>query len=310
MAPLRADPVVRFGQVGLAGRASQVGTGGPAVDDLLDGLYWLKVLNSDSNEDSSILDAPLAEDEYQLADVEVSSVSEVQRCIRVRVPGTDRTVRLDVIENPKYWHLKGGQVWPASVVAAAWMWRLGGKVLTGHILELGSGVGVFGVAAAAAGATAAQKGHVHGSLTLSDSSDLLVSNLRNTLSLTVNALVLDSLTSSEARILNWQDATKLGFVPHAYYDHVVAADCVYSEEHAVTLVATIVSHLKDGGSAYLVVPTDRLGLLETVQALSRHGTVVRAGTAVTHKMDKFMTTSTVYSMELIIFYKAQLLSVP
>lgn len=259
-----------------------------------DGQYWLH------------LDCSTNETEDRPADVEVSTFDKWRRNLVVRGSGADSAVSINVIglENAMpVLSQAGGIMWPGSVAGASWMARLIGPTLRGggDVLELGSGVGVFGIAAGAAAAAIARKDGVQFSLTLSDHSDVLVSNLRD--SIAENAPLLDGLTSANARLLDWEGAMSPGFVPHARYDYVLASDCVYDLKHVEMLIVTIIRHLKEGGSAFLISQTNRQGWNETVEALSKRGKIARFPVALAHKTYDYWKMPTITSMELAIFQK-------
>eukprot|EP00747_Dinoflagellata_sp_TGD_P185321 gnl/TRDRNA2_/TRDRNA2_41813_c0_seq1.p1 gnl/TRDRNA2_/TRDRNA2_41813_c0~~gnl/TRDRNA2_/TRDRNA2_41813_c0_seq1.p1 ORF type:complete len:467 (+),score=49.56 gnl/TRDRNA2_/TRDRNA2_41813_c0_seq1:100-1500(+) len=280
------------------------------LSGVVDGQYWLEVLSSSSNpgqiprpvprqgskvgEELKLLLGRVPEDHP--ADIEVSTIG-LQRRLSFSVPGADVATSLDFpdFSEPEQLEL-GLRLWPASVAAAAWIARLGGTLLEGDVLELGSGIGVFGLAA---GAVAAASSSKPCSLMLSDLSSAVVSSLNSSIS--KNAPWLAGLTSAKATVLDWDAATRPAFVPHALYDYIVTADCIYSVELAAKLVAAIIGHLKDGGKAYLVVALGRVGLREALEALSDHGELVRVSAALLHRSAE---TSTIYSVELMVFQKA------
>eukprot|EP00746_Dinoflagellata_sp_MGD_P145705 gnl/MRDRNA2_/MRDRNA2_78282_c0_seq1.p1 gnl/MRDRNA2_/MRDRNA2_78282_c0~~gnl/MRDRNA2_/MRDRNA2_78282_c0_seq1.p1 ORF type:complete len:361 (+),score=51.75 gnl/MRDRNA2_/MRDRNA2_78282_c0_seq1:85-1167(+) len=272
-----------------------------SVLDTLDGQYWLDIIESSPTQEFKVLvERPVSEN--QPADVEVLAMGEPRCRLVLRVADSNDPVTIEVGETKDKGAKLDTAIWPASVAAAAWVARMGEAALTGDVLELGSGTGVFGIAAGVMAAAVARKNGVRCTLMLSEISDMYVCSLRDTI--TCNAPVLNGLASANARVLSWGVATQNGFVPETQYDHVVASDCVYLLEHVVLLVGAIVGYLKEGGSAYLVVPCNRIGLREVIEALSRHGKVVQVRAVLTHRMEELDLTPSNVSMELIVFRKA------
>lgn len=291
-----------------AGLASRSGRTGPVTVSAegsrgaSDGLYWLEVLGSGSSDDLVALRELAPQD--RPADIEISTTEELQRRVMVRMPGVNHTTMLGVSETQQKVGC-GRRIWSASLAAAAWVTSLGSVALSGDILELGSGIGVFGLAAGAMAAAVARRDAVHCSLTLSDNRPVLVSKLQGTIA--NNALHLDGLTSACALQLNWDNASLPDFAPHTQYDNIVAADCVFLMQHSVTLAITIVRYLKRGGSAYLVIPCFRDGqaVKETLKVLSQHGKISQVRAALVHRMDESAKVPGIYSMQLVVFHKTE-----
>eukprot|EP00747_Dinoflagellata_sp_TGD_P208006 gnl/TRDRNA2_/TRDRNA2_81534_c0_seq1.p1 gnl/TRDRNA2_/TRDRNA2_81534_c0~~gnl/TRDRNA2_/TRDRNA2_81534_c0_seq1.p1 ORF type:complete len:413 (-),score=65.66 gnl/TRDRNA2_/TRDRNA2_81534_c0_seq1:55-1293(-) len=245
------------------------------ASDPIDGSYWLEVFRIGTNMSAALENKPDRE-----ADVIVTKLPnryELWRRLIIGALDSDATLRVDFSELRPEEAEWGYELWPAAVAAAAWvMFTPGGLPLGGDVLELGSGTGVFGIVAGiqlAATSRMHEDVDLNYSITLSELTDVLVDNLNDTLK--ENTLLLDGLEAAKTCKLDWKNATSPSYIPRATYDHILAADCVYELAHAVTLVAAIVTHLKDDGSAYLVVQPDRDGVKETREALSRHGTVAR-----------------------------------
>lgn len=148
----------------------------------------------------------------------------------------------------------GSTVWPSSLVLAQWLAtevRLGKA--PGEILELGAGVGLAGLAAAAQGAgvtsTDLEDDEVGG----------LLSNLRHNAAL--NGLEMECVP------LDWREpASWLG----RQYDLVVGSDLLYYVENAAPLAQTLTHHVAPGGTAVIVCPAQPRGgvtLDEVVDAL-------------------------------------------
>ena len=137
----------------------------------------------------------------------------------------------------------GSTVWPSSLILGEWLAtevRLGKA--PSEILELGAGVGLAGLAAAAQGA----------SVTSTDLEDDdvggLLSNLRHNAKL--NGLQM------ECARLDWRDTASW---LDRQYDLVVGSDLLYYVENAAPLAQTLAHHVAPGGTAVLVSPAQPRG---------------------------------------------------
>ena len=74
--------------------------------------------------------------------------------------------------------------------------------------------------------------------------------------------------SATTRVLDWNDCLEPSFEPAAQYDLVLAADCIYYEEHAQALAAALLRHVAPGGTALLANRLGRAG--DAVHALMGH----------------------------------------
>lgn len=136
----------------------------------------------------------------------------------------------------------GSTVWPSSLVLAQW---LATEVRLGRadaILELGAGVGLAGLAAAAQGA----------SVTSTDLEDDdvggLLTNLRHNAAL--NEVEMECVP------LDWRDTTSW---LDRQYDLVVGSDLLYYVENAAPLAQTLAHHVAPGGTAVIVCPAQPRG---------------------------------------------------
>jgi len=114
------------------------------------------------------------------------------------------------------------------------------------VLELGSGVGIGGIAAAL---------QQPESVTLSDvdgpDAPLLLENLR------ANAAA--NRVAAATRALDWHDCLQEQGAPEEVYDVVLASDCIYYPSDAAALAAALRRHLRPGGIAVLFNRVGREG---------------------------------------------------
>lgn len=134
------------------------------------------------------------------------------------------SANFQVYELSRLQHLHGGKTWNASVLLAYvlnntfWSEKFAGK----RIIELGSGTGVVGIAAAIAGGDDAF-------VALTDSQPALVEMLRTSL----QGNRLDSRCVAE--VYEWTGELPVNLRSQAPFDVVLAADCLYSENTAGAL---------------------------------------------------------------------------
>ena len=157
----------------------------------------------------------------------------------------------------------GHRVWEAGVALAIWL-SLNASIIKGRrVLELGSGVGIGGIAAAL---------QQPQSVTLSDYSrpeaPSLLENLR------ANAAANHVATATRA--LDWHECLDDRDAPSEddLYDVVLGSDCIYYPSDAAALAAALKRHLRpDGGVAVLFNRVGREGdpaeaFLEALRELS------------------------------------------
>ena len=138
----------------------------------------------------------------------------------------------------------GHAIWPAAVAAAIWAGDRPELFAGKTVLELGSGVGTFGIAVAAL--TPATR-VVLSDLDAADERDfdaptgLLAAQRRNAAN--------NGLESVSSMRLDWDDAGAWG---DETFDVVLAADCVYSPEAVEPLARAISHHLADDGVGYVL----------------------------------------------------------
>ena len=139
----------------------------------------------------------------------------------------------------------GHAIWPASVAGAVWAADRPELFRGKSVLELGSGVGAFGVAVAAL--TPAARVCLSDMDATSDAdfdspSGLLAAQRSNVLG---NGL--DPARVSSRRV-DWADTSDWG---DERYDVVLAADCVYMPETVEPLADALRHFVADGGAAYV-----------------------------------------------------------
>jgi predicted nicotinamide N-methyase len=135
-------------------------------------------------------------------------------------------------ERLPYW----AELWPASVVAAQYL--LTRAPLTGmRVLELGCGLGLAGIAAAAAGGTVVMTDYDEDALLFA-----AANAMRN---------VPEALVSGRLRIaqLDWRKPGSLGA-----FDHIIGADIVYERGNFAPLLSLLHHNLAPHGCALFTDP--------------------------------------------------------
>lgn len=177
----------------------------------------------------------------------------------------------------------GHKIWEAAIALAIWLSQRPSLIRGKRVLELGSGVGVSGLAASLV---------VHGetTLTLSDldqetvdsgiwlegsepaatkTGQGLLTNLSNVAS--QNGVVCDTMA------LDWHACLAPSFAPSGLHDLVLACECIYASSDAPALAAALYLHLDVGGTAIVLSRTGRAGaepLLAVLQARFGQSNVV------------------------------------
>lgn len=149
----------------------------------------------------------------------------------------------------------GCRLWDSSIALARWLLAHGVPwVANRSVLELGSGCGLAGLAAACE----AQR------IRLSDGEARLLPNLRFNADQLIDVPV-------EVAHLNWSDTPDKLSTQHGTWDVVIGADLVYSSGSVVPLARAVASLLKPGGTLIMCSPSGRHGLEQLVEALRAVG---------------------------------------
>lgn len=158
----------------------------------------------------------------------------------------------------------GYVLWPSAVVLSSYL-EQNAEVLSGTILELGSGCGLTGLCAA----VQAQQNNVNDCrVTLTDFNPTVLENLRQ------NILLNDVSDRCDAIGLDFYQQSGHGNVwtdtegrPHEPVDVVLAADVICQESDAQALSKTLCNALKPTGTAFVVCAkaTHRFGV-ETLES--------------------------------------------
>ncbi|KAL1504298.1 hypothetical protein AB1Y20_010705 [Prymnesium parvum] len=198
----------------------------------------------------------------------------------------------------------GHSVWDASIGLAVWLTRHAEAVRGARVLELGSGVGLGGVAAAAAGAARVTLSEVTLSeMTRSEGTRSEMTRSEGTRSegtvtkearsegplgeggadfggerllRELEANVRRNGLEAVARVveLNWEDCLSPEYEPECTYPVVIGSDLVHDEVYSLRSLAAAVSAFTEvGGTAYLMSTRGRPGVERLPLALSSLGEV-------------------------------------
>eukprot|EP00929_Paragymnodinium_shiwhaense_P060564 TRINITY_DN30237_c0_g1_i1.p1 TRINITY_DN30237_c0_g1~~TRINITY_DN30237_c0_g1_i1.p1 ORF type:complete len:354 (-),score=49.80 TRINITY_DN30237_c0_g1_i1:374-1435(-) len=191
------------------------------------------------------------------------------------VDSTPRVWSCTVNELPFSEGKLGGHLWDGGVLMSIWattnaegrgLAAGGAELLRGHrVLELGSGVGLLGLALIGAGIAASlvltdfgptEDRPLQGAAAAQRPQDRLIpggllSNLRD-------SLELNGISTAEVRHLDWHEYIEQPGLPAAppeeRFERVVAADVVYYLSDLAALCAAMAAHLVPGGRAFILVP--------------------------------------------------------
>ena len=166
----------------------------------------------------------------------------------------------------------GYSVWDAGVGMSLWLSQHAEAVRGKRVLELGSGVGIAGIAAALCGGahvTLSDYGFAAdgGGAEAAARAELLRSNLE------ANARRSGVSERCDAVALDWHASLRQGFRPARRYEAIVGSDLCYYEDDVDALAATIVAHLQPGARAHLLSPLGRTGLPRLLSTLAERGEV-------------------------------------
>ena len=158
----------------------------------------------------------------------------------------------------------GGSIWASGIALAIWLCLEGGgrNVVRGQrVLELGSGVGIAGIAGALAGADTVvltDFGGGSGDDNAAAAEQLqaarLQSNLRANVA-TARGLASGTVGEMTTAVLDWEDCLDSRYCARdgiGQFPVVLAADCIYYESQAEPLAAAIRAHTAPGGACYLM----------------------------------------------------------
>ena len=161
----------------------------------------------------------------------------------------------------------GGKIWEAGIAMAIWVSLHEERLRGRRVLELGSGVGMAGLAASQ---VSSSDTHV----TLSDRDSAQAAELLRML----RRNAADNRLEATTRALDWQRCLDMdimnavhgldaSFEPLGTFDVVLAADCIYYESDAAALASAVMRHTAPSGTALLMNRVGREG--KAVEALLR-----------------------------------------
>ena len=150
----------------------------------------------------------------------------------------------------------GGKIWEAGIAMAIWVSLHEERLRGRRVLELGSGVGMAGLAASQ---VSSSDTHV----TLSDRDSAQAAELLRML----RRNAADNRLEATTRALDWQRCLDASFEPLGTFDVVLAADCIYYESDAAALASAVMRHTAPSGTALLMNRVGREG--KAVEALLR-----------------------------------------
>jgi predicted nicotinamide N-methyase len=158
------------------------------------------------------------------------------RTIRLRLPASPEKLLADIVaaefakdERMPYW----SELWPSSIGLARFLLSGAARVAGADVLELGAGLGLGGVAAAAAGARA-----VVFTDYFQESLDFAAENAR-----------LNGITAFETRLLDWR-APDLS----RHYEVVIGSDLLYEVRNRAALANALAAALAPDGVAWIADP--------------------------------------------------------
>lgn len=156
----------------------------------------------------------------------------------------------------------GCAVWEGAIAMSILLSQDPNFVRGHRVLELGSGVGMSGIAASLTGAK-----HV----TLSD---LPPDQVGLTKALEANLLLNDVVDHTRTIGLDWKDCLADDFKPVEKFPVIIASEVLYAVEAGPMLHAAIQKHLSDDGTAYLMIKRGRYGLEDFLSKLDAMGSLI------------------------------------
>ncbi|KAJ1450960.1 hypothetical protein M885DRAFT_531012 [Pelagophyceae sp. CCMP2097] len=209
--------------------------------------------------------------------------SAVRRRLRVTVADVELSLFPTVADADGVFGSTGGELWEASLLLAQFC--RGGRFRGAHVVELGAGLGLGGLASAHASIGGAR------SCVLTDLDEAVLKNLE--------ATVRENSLHFVARVdrLDWNDRRLPG--GWGEVDAFVGAALVYTPHLGDALAATLASALTDSRRAFIIQRYDRPGFLDTfIPKLQEYGlfcdvrpaadAVGSVADAVVSEMEKFV----------------------
>lgn len=232
--------------------------------------------------------------EHGLAQLSACSVSVELKPEELDTPPPTRVVQLEsgdmaeelVASGPRTFLLPGGltlrveevpysdgglghNVWDASIALAIWLARNNNAILGKDVLELGSGVGMGGLAAGAIGAK-----HVTLSEVVMSESDSDFGGAGLLRQLNENAVLNELADVTQVEELNWEDCLDAEYTPRKAFSVIIGSDLVHEEVYSMrSLVAAVTSFTSEGGIAYIMSTKGRPGVDQLPHALEPWGEV-------------------------------------
>lgn len=191
---------------------------------------------------------------YETVTVRLSTQEEEEGGAASAAPPAPLVVR----QFREYFFSSGCRIWDASVALARQLQREGaaGGLAGLAVVELGSGVGLPGLAAARFAAR----------VLLTDAEDALLPNLR------ANAAAVGAAGTVEVAQLNWSTAPQELRERHGgAFDLLLASDLVYSSGCVEGLLGTAAALLRPGGRLRMCYPHGRHGQQAFLEALEGAG---------------------------------------
>uniref|UniRef100_A0A7S1TZU8 Calmodulin-lysine N-methyltransferase n=1 Tax=Phaeomonas parva TaxID=124430 RepID=A0A7S1TZU8_9STRA len=168
-------------------------------------------------------------------------------------PGATVATAITVRELTRFVGGHGSVIWESGV-ALAQLLLLNPAISRGRrVLELGSGCGVAGLAAARCGAR----------VVLTDNQGDVVENLR------ANVARNGADNTADVRALEWGSAVREGDAEAERFEVLLGADLVYNPRCAYSLALAIQAHLEEDGIFLGVSPAGRPGFLLFLHSLQR-----------------------------------------
>ena len=175
----------------------------------------------------------------------------------------------------------GHCVWPASIALAIWLHRHADVIRGQRVLELGSGVGLAGLACGIAGAQSVHlpdrdaeppSPWIGGVAAASDGAAPI--RLRLLENLKGNAAANERAGVTAVHALDWETVASDRYTPPRTYPVVIGSDIVYYEQTSHALAASVTKLTAAGGLALLLSKrTRRPGLHTTLAHLREVGSV-------------------------------------